>query len=102
MALSIIVKVQKKIIWKGLPTSSDPRRDSDEQIQKTILKDNIMRKKEYLENLKYEQQTLDSLVKRNESFQYQNTPESSKLSLPFIVINTDKKTVIDCEINSKE
>jgi hypothetical protein len=45
---------------------------------------------------------LDSLVKRNESFQYHNTPEISKLSLPFIVINTDKKTIIDCEINTKE
>ena len=103
MALDIIKKDQKKRIWIGIPFTPEFSHDAENlQNQKKILKESIQKKREYLEILREEQNLLDKFEKRNESFFYKNCPEQSKLSLPFIVVNTDEETKIDCEMNSEE
>eukprot|EP01080_Neovahlkampfia_damariscottae_P000347 gene347-6761_t len=103
MALDIIKKDQKKIIWIGVPTNSQLPPDSENLYnQKKILKESIQKKREYLESLRGEEKILDKFQKRNESFFYKNCPQESKLKVPFLIVNTDKETKIDCEMNPEE
>ncbi|KAL4837325.1 hypothetical protein H8958_019929 [Nasalis larvatus] len=77
MAMNIISKEKKEIKWIGLPTDSAQECQNLEQI---VFK-NLMQRNRY-----------------SEQQASQPPPPSLVIHLPFIIINTSTKTVIDCSI----
>ncbi|XP_029460492.1 transcription factor Dp-1 isoform X3 [Rhinatrema bivittatum] len=79
MAMNIISKEKKEIKWIGLPTNSAQECQNLEQI------------------------AFKNLVQRNRQAEQQANrppPSNSVIHLPFIIVNTSKKTVIDCSISN--
>ncbi|XP_054575962.1 transcription factor Dp-1 isoform X2 [Eptesicus fuscus] len=79
MAMNIISKEKKEIKWIGLPTNSAQECQNLEQI------------------------AFKNLVQRNRQAEQQANrppPPNSVIHLPFIIVNTSKKTVIDCSISN--
>uniref|UniRef100_A0A7E4ZQ47 Transcription factor Dp-1 n=1 Tax=Panagrellus redivivus TaxID=6233 RepID=A0A7E4ZQ47_PANRE len=101
MAMNIIQKEKKEIRWVGLPTSSvqECRRLEEDKITR---QESIRKKTEQLQELIIQLVAFKTLVQRNrENERSVGRPHSSKvLFLPFIVINTQKDTVVDCSIAS--
>eukprot|EP00118_Oscarella_pearsei_P025865 m.308930 g.308930 ORF g.308930 m.308930 type:complete len:494 (+) comp45082_c0_seq1:300-1781(+) len=101
MAMNIISKEKKEIKWIGLPTNSAQECVDLEQKKRTC-DDRIKQKNRQLEDLILQQVAFMNLVKRNkEREQTQGLPSrNTSIQLPFIVVNTGKKTVIDCKISN--
>ncbi|EEC04566.1 transcription factor Dp-2, putative [Ixodes scapularis] len=78
MAMNIISKEKKEIRWLGLPTNSAQECQKLEQ----IAYKNLVERNKMLEMLK------------------QAPAPYTTIPLPFIIINTNKQTVIDCSISS--
>ncbi|KAH7673232.1 transcription factor Dp-2, partial [Aphelenchoides avenae] len=100
MAMNIIEKEKKEIRWVGLPTSSyaEVRRLQEEKTQR---QDRIRQKTEQLQELILQLVAYKSLVQRNRDRErdHGRPSENSILYLPYIIVNTDKKTMIDCQIS---
>jgi hypothetical protein len=127
MAMDIIVKDKKMIVWNGLP-GERTRNTGSTAIQKQpkdILKKpseqllrlkeetakrqaEIQRKREILQELVTQNVCFNNLYQRNHAREVvemtsprPNTPDSQdseKIPLPFIVVNTNHKAVIQCEM----
>ncbi|XP_015607811.1 transcription factor Dp-1 [Cephus cinctus] len=101
MAMNIISKEKKEIRWLGLPTNSLQEclaleKDKKKKIEK------IKAKTQHLHQLILQHISFKSLVERNrfnESFEGPPKPNSA-IQLPFLIVNTGKKTVIDCSISN--
>ncbi|XP_061308904.1 transcription factor Dp-2 isoform X3 [Pezoporus flaviventris] len=79
MAMNIISKEKKEIRWIGLPTNSAQECQNLEQI------------------------AFKNLVQRNQQNEQRNQGPpalNSTIQLPFLIVNTSKRTVIDCSISS--
>lgn len=101
MAMNIISKEKKEIKWLGLPTNSLQEFQSLEAEKQRRL-DRIKQKTQQLQELVLQQIAFKSLVQRNkQNERLQGGPaNNSTIQLPFLVVNTSKKTVIDCSISS--
>ncbi|XP_075214013.1 transcription factor Dp isoform X2 [Lycorma delicatula] len=101
MAMNIISKEKKEIRWLGLPTNSvqECRNLIKEKKQ---LSERIKHKTQRLHDLLLQQISFKRLVERNfEAEQVNGVPApNSAIQLPFIIVNTSKKTVIDCSISN--
>uniref|UniRef100_A0AC34QGF0 Transcription factor n=1 Tax=Panagrolaimus sp. JU765 TaxID=591449 RepID=A0AC34QGF0_9BILA len=101
MAMNVIEKEKKEIRWVGLPTSSSQecRRLEDEKLQR---QESIRRKTEQLQELIIQLVAYKTLVQRNRDTERKEGrgPSESMIFLPFIVVNTNKETVVDCSIAS--
>lgn len=98
MAMNIISKEKKEIKWIGLPTNA-AQECQDLESEKERRLERIAQKKQQLRDLLLQQIAFKNLVERNK--QVIPPPASNAIiSLPFIVVNTDKKTVIDCSISN--
>lgn len=98
MAMNIISKEKKEIRWIGLPTNA-AQECTDLENEKAKRMERIAVKKQQLRDLLLQQIAFKNLVQRNK--QVVPPPASNAIiSLPFIVVNTDKKTVIDCSISN--
>lgn len=98
MAMNIISKEKKEIKWIGLPTNA-AQECQDLETEKEKRLEAIAMKKQQLRDLLLQQIAFKNLVERNKSSNL--TPASNAIiNLPFIVVNTDKKTVIDCSISN--
>ncbi|XP_044014890.1 transcription factor Dp-1 isoform X2 [Aphidius gifuensis] len=101
MAMNIISKEKKEIRWLGLPTNS---------IQECIALEKDKKKK--IERIKAKTQQLHQLILQHISFKnlverncenenkYGPPKPNSAIQLPFIILNTSKKTVVDCSITN--
>jgi len=101
MAMNIISKEKKEIRWLGLPTNSVQEAYSLEA-EKSKRIDRIKDKTRQLQDLIIQQIAFKNLVERNKEVEKSvgaPTPNSA-IQLPFIVVNTSKKTVIDCSISN--
>ncbi|CAM4556423.1 unnamed protein product [Leuciscus chuanchicus] len=102
MAMNIISKEKKEIRWIGLPTNSAQEcRNLELEKQKRL--ERIRQKRAQLEELILQQIAFKNLVQRNQANEVssQSTPPpGSVIQLPFIILNTDVRTVIDCSISS--
>ncbi|CAD5234794.1 unnamed protein product [Bursaphelenchus xylophilus] len=100
MAMNIIEKEKKEIRWVGLPTSSvaERRRLEDERNKR---KERIRQKTEQMKEYIIQLVAYKSLVNRNRENERKlgRPSEQSILYLPFIIINTERKTYIDCAIS---
>ncbi|ELT92810.1 hypothetical protein CAPTEDRAFT_228062 [Capitella teleta] len=101
MAMNIISKEKKEIKWIGLPTNS-MQECQNLELEKQRRLDRIKHKTQQLQVLILQQIAFKNLVQRNKhTAQTQGAPASnSAIQLPFIIVNTSKKTVIDCSISS--
>lgn len=101
MAMNIISKEKKEIRWIGLPTNS---LQECIQLQKEKQKkiESIKKKTKDLQCLIMNQISFKNLAQRNmENEKIHGPPATnSYIQLPFIVVNTNKKTVIDCSISN--
>lgn len=101
MAMNIISKEKKEIRWLGLPTNSVQEANSLE-LDKTKRIERIKAKTQQLQDLILQQIAFKNLVERNkEREKCEGAPApNSAIQLPFIIVNTSKKTVIDCSISN--
>ncbi|XP_070290011.1 transcription factor Dp-1-like isoform X2 [Salvelinus sp. IW2-2015] len=95
MAMNIISKEKKEIRWIGLPTNSAQECQNLEVENQKRLK-RIRLKRTELDELILQKISFKNLVQRNKA----PPPSSSVIQLPFIILNTDVRTVIDCSISS--
>lgn len=95
MAMNIISKEKKEIKWIGLPCN---KKQELKELENEKIKrlENIKNKSEQLKDLLLEQIATKNLINRNKS----HSIESNTIDLPFVLVNTDKKTVIDCNIST--
>lgn len=101
MAMNIISKEKKEIRWLGLPTNSIQEANGLE-LDKAKRIERIKAKTQQLQDLILQQIAFKNLVERNkerEKREGQPAPNSA-IQLPFIIVNTSKKTVIDCSISN--
>lgn len=101
MAMNIISKEKKEIRWIGLPTNSAQECQSLE-INKQRIIERIQHKTQQLNELILQQIAFKNLVERNRAEELvKGTPSTnSAIQLPFILVNTSKKTIIDCSISN--
>ncbi|XP_026081627.1 transcription factor Dp-2-like isoform X2 [Carassius auratus] len=103
MAMNIISKEKKEIRWIGLPTNS-AQECHNLELEKQKRLERIRQKRAQLEELILQQIAFKNLVQRNQaseaSSQSTPPPPGSVIQLPFIILNTDVRTVIDCSISS--
>ncbi|KRT86239.1 hypothetical protein AMK59_2521 [Oryctes borbonicus] len=101
MAMNIISKEKKEIRWIGLPSNSVQECiQLEKEKQKKILR--IKEKRKQLQKLILNQISFKNLAQRNKIMEEVHGPPApnSFIQLPFIVVNTNKKTVIDCSISN--
>lgn len=98
MAINVISKEKKEIKWIGLPTNA-AQECIDLEEEKRKLIDMIDEKRKQVKSLLIQQIAYKKLVERNKSTQQTLNPNAI-IKLPFIIITTDKKTVIDCSISN--
>ena len=72
------------------------------QFEKRTIQERVRMKTQQLQELILQQIAFKNLVQRNAEVERRSgTPAaSSAIHLPFILVNTDKKTVIDCSISN--
>jgi hypothetical protein len=100
MAMDIISKEKKEIRWLGLPTNSVQEATSLENEKKERI-DRIKAKNEQLQDLILQQIAFKKLVGRNKEAEgkaRRPTP-NSVIEIPFIIVSTNNKTVIECAIS---
>lgn len=98
MAINVISKERKEIKWIGLPTNA-AQECLDLEEEKRKLVDMIDEKRKQVRSLLIQQIAYKKLVERNKATQQTLSPNAI-IKLPFIIITTDKKTVIDCSISN--
>ncbi|NXY82874.1 TFDP2 factor, partial [Alcedo cyanopectus] len=102
MAMNIISKEKKEIRWIGLPTNS-AQECQNLEIEKQKRIERIKEKRAQLQELLLQQIAFKNLVQRNQRHEQQNQgppASNSTIQLPFLIVNTSKRTVIDCSISS--
>lgn len=101
MAMNIISKEKKEIKWIGLPTNS-AQECQNLEIEKQQRIERIKQKRSQLQELLLQQIAFKNLVQRNQQNEQQDQGPpalNSTIRLPFLIINTSKRTVIDCSIS---
>lgn len=120
MAMNIISKEKKEIKWIGLPTSSAQECEEIE-LQSEQARGRIQEKQQQMRELilkvfstfqlnfhnfspkiLFQHVSYKSLIERNKDLEKRGIvpSASSAVQLPFIVINTNKKTHINCNISN--
>ncbi|XP_019359119.1 PREDICTED: transcription factor Dp-2 isoform X1 [Gavialis gangeticus] len=102
MAMNIISKEKKEIKWIGLPTNS-AQECQNLEIEKQRRIERIKQKRAQLQELLLQQIAFKNLVQRNQQNEQQNQGPpalNSTIQLPFLIVNTSKRTIIDCSISS--
>ncbi|XP_025074414.1 LOW QUALITY PROTEIN: transcription factor Dp-1 [Pogonomyrmex barbatus] len=101
MAMNIISKEKKEIRWLGLPTNSLQECVALEKDKKKKI-ERIKAKTQQLHQLILSHISFKNLVERNRLNENARGPPkpNSAIQLPFLIVNTSKKTVIDCSISN--
>ncbi|XP_053625289.1 transcription factor Dp-1 isoform X2 [Plodia interpunctella] len=101
MAMNIISKEKKEIRWLGLPTNSVQECTSLEKEKQDKL-EQIQKKTQQLQELILQHISFKSLIQRNKDAENKGVKPSpsSAIHLPFIVVNTSDKALIDCSISN--
>ncbi|WAR27375.1 TFDP1-like protein [Mya arenaria] len=100
MAMNIISKEKKEIRWIGLPTNS-AQECQNLELEKQRRLERIKHKTQQIQELILQQIAFKNLVQRNKELERTQGPPApnSAIQLPYIIVNTSKKTVIDCSIS---
>lgn len=111
MAMDIISKNKKDIIWQGFPNQSNDDVEGLQKERDTLLK-KIESKKACLHELLVQNICFRNLVKRNRALESVSSSlgpnpsppavkDSIRIPLPFIVIQTSPKARVQCEMNEE-
>ncbi|XP_019772787.1 transcription factor Dp-1 isoform X2 [Dendroctonus ponderosae] len=101
MAMNIISKEKKEIRWIGLPTNSlQEYQQLENEVRTKSL--SIREKEKQFYELIMSQIAFKSLAQRNKEAEksHGKPGANSSIQLPFIIVNTNKKTVINCSISN--
>uniref|UniRef100_A0A8D8V5X7 Transcription factor Dp-1 n=2 Tax=Cacopsylla melanoneura TaxID=428564 RepID=A0A8D8V5X7_9HEMI len=101
MAMNIISKEKKEIKWLGLPTNSLQESLNLNKERKQLIQ-RINQKTRHLHDLLLQQISLKKLIQKNidaEKVHGEPAPASA-IQLPFLIVSTDKRTVIDCSMSN--
>ena len=96
MAMDIITKEKKNISWHGLPANVDHDLDALKNDEENLI-NIIAQKKEHLGRILQNQIMYKNLVMRNGTAAHKTMIEdtnANKIPVPFIIISTDKETVV--------
>ncbi|CAN6439552.1 unnamed protein product [Victoria cruziana] len=93
MAMDIISKDKKEIQWKGLPHASSSDIE-DLKAEHTALRSRIEKKAAHLQELEEQFIGLRNLIRRNKQ-----SPSTSWLALPFILVQTREHAHVEVEIS---
>jgi len=94
MAMDIITKEKKNIMWRGLPTNTE-QEGARLKMDLSSRKERLEKKRFHLQELLTQQISFKNLVQRNGA---PRAEPADRIPLPFIIVNTHKETVIDCEM----
>uniref|UniRef100_A0A7S2SN84 Uncharacterized protein n=1 Tax=Mucochytrium quahogii TaxID=96639 RepID=A0A7S2SN84_9STRA len=94
--MGMIDKRKQEYLWRGLPVNAERDLDLLQRERSSLLR-NIKDKSEQLQELLMQSVALKNLVEKNMARQ-QPVPDDEKIQLPFIVVNTGKDTIIECEM----
>lgn len=94
MAMDIITKEKKNIMWRGLPTNTE-QEGARLKMDLSSRKERLEKKRFHLQELLTQQISFKKLVQRNGA---PKAEHGDRIPLPFIIVNTHKETVIDCEM----
>ena len=95
-AMDIIRKDKKDIIWKGLPANvSAEVKELKEEMDSRC--ERIAKKEEHLMELSNQLYLYKTLIERNAN---QPAPADERLSLPFIIVNTEAKSRIELRVSA--
>jgi len=94
MAMDIITKEKKNIMWRGLPTNTE-QEGARLKMDLSSRKERLEKKRFHLQELLTQQISFKNLVQRNSA---PTREPGDRIPLPFIIVNTHKETVIDCEM----
>ena len=110
MAMDIIARDKKEITWIGLPATVA----MDEETLRSnldVVKDNVEKKRLHLQELLLQQIAFKNLLNHNREMEEKrpkmdvdvgSDSAADKVYLPFILVNTNKHTAIDCEISKEQ
>jgi transcription factor Dp-1 len=97
MAMDIISKDKKEITWKGLPTAESQDLEAmREEIE--YQKVNLQKKRDAMKELLVQQVCFRNLIWHNHQ-RGGRGPDQEKIPLPFIVVNTNNASVIQCDMS---
>lgn len=101
LAMNIITKNKKDIRWIGLPASASQEISRLEE-EKTRREASIRAKKDALSEMIMQIVSYKNLIARNRNSEHKNgrPPQDTLLHLPFLIINTDKDTNVECSVSS--
>uniref|UniRef100_A0AAG5D1M3 Transcription factor Dp-1 n=1 Tax=Anopheles atroparvus TaxID=41427 RepID=A0AAG5D1M3_ANOAO len=102
MAMKIISKEKKEIRWHGLPTTNTQQECEELEKENEKARRQIEVKEQQFRDLVQQHVALKSLIARNKANEERGlVPNpSSAVQLPFIIVNTDRKTSINCSISN--
>ncbi|XP_055124652.1 transcription factor Dp family member 3 [Symphalangus syndactylus] len=104
MAMNIISREKNKIKWIGLTTNS-AQNCQNLRVERQKRLERIKQKQSELRQLILQQIALKNLVLRNQYVEKQvsqQPPPNSVIHLPFIIISTSKKTVVNCRVSNNK
>ncbi|WZY79963.1 hypothetical protein YC2023_026347 [Brassica napus] len=98
MAMDIVSKYQKEILWRGLPRSS--LSDIEElKAERLSLRSRIEKKTEYSQELEEQYVGLQNLIRRNEHMYSSGNAPNGGVTLPFILVQTRPHATVEVEIS---
>ncbi|CAF1696272.1 unnamed protein product, partial [Brassica napus] len=98
MAMDIVSKYQKEILWRGLPRTS--LSDIQElKAERLSLRNRIEKKTEYSQELEEHHVGLQNLIRRNEHLYSSGNAPSGGVTLPFILVQTRPHATVEVEIS---
>jgi len=97
MAMNVITKKRKAIVWKGLPSNAHHDLELLKR-RKNALENSVKDKKLHLQELLLQAVTYRSLVTRNKTGRVKSNKES-RIAVPFIMVNTKNQTKINLEMS---
>ncbi|XP_040162870.1 transcription factor Dp isoform X2 [Anopheles arabiensis] len=102
MAMKIISKEKKEIRWHGLPTSNTLQECEELEKENEKARRRIEIKQQQLLDLVQQHVALKSLIARNKANEERGLipNPNSAVQLPFIIVNTDRKSNINCNISN--
>ncbi|KAG2334642.1 hypothetical protein Bca52824_005822 [Brassica carinata] len=98
MAMDIISKYKKEILWRGLPRTSLSD-IQDLKAERLSLRSRIEKKTTYSHELEEQYVGLQNLIGRNEQLYSSGNAPSGGVTLPFILVQTRPHATVEVEIS---
>lgn len=97
MAINVIAKDKKEIIWVGFPCNGLDKLAKTEERRKLLLK--IQEKANYLRELENKYRDISNLIRRNQLSHKLGSVSSDGVALPFLLVQTNPKATVEIEIS---